>query len=223
MNQDGLENLFAVIRQKNGCNFNPSCIQFESSLRHIFVGNLFKLSDKSSNCEKDIDEIIKCIKKNKSEFICSRLQLNKTIDNTEDCHFENLPSDFKIIADNINYYVAGWIAKKIASFHKCEKCKLQHNNPTLEDQIQLLTMFKVKNATSSDFGKLTLPSKEFFYFIQNCETIFLNNVNSVLHEKNVRQKLLSVLLSVVDKNDLTVCSEKIFTDILNYFIKIRIF
>lgn len=52
LNQDPLENLFAVIRQQHGCSVNPSPKQFQAGLRHIFITHLSKVSS-HSNCETD--------------------------------------------------------------------------------------------------------------------------------------------------------------------------
>lgn len=40
LNQDALENTFAVIRTKSGSNVDSTCHQFEAAVRHLLLGQL---------------------------------------------------------------------------------------------------------------------------------------------------------------------------------------
>lgn len=154
LNQDGLQNLFSIIRQNNGCNTNPSCVQFENSMKYISIGNIFKITDKTSNCEQDINYIINCISKNDNDIIRKRLPIKENVKTT--IEFENLPINCEIVKENALHYIAGWMAKKLLNFHNCEICKFINENPTVDEQQQLFIMFRSKNQFLSDFGKLTV-------------------------------------------------------------------
>jgi hypothetical protein len=52
LNQDPLENLFSVLRQKGGYNRNPTVRTFQAALKSNMITNLMKPSDKA-NCEPD--------------------------------------------------------------------------------------------------------------------------------------------------------------------------
>lgn len=59
LTQDILENLFSVMRQKNGYNRNPTAHTFRCCFRHICTYSLMKcLTTCSNNCESDDDEFI---------------------------------------------------------------------------------------------------------------------------------------------------------------------
>jgi len=54
LNQDGLENLFSVVRQAGGCRDSPNAEQFGQSLRQCAIKSLL-LAPKSANCVLDSD------------------------------------------------------------------------------------------------------------------------------------------------------------------------
>ncbi|KAF4532723.1 hypothetical protein B566_EDAN011915, partial [Ephemera danica] len=54
LNQDPLENLFCILRQRSGNNNNPTAMQFRQNLQSVCVMSLMKPA-KSANCEPDAD------------------------------------------------------------------------------------------------------------------------------------------------------------------------
>nr|CAI5836819.1 unnamed protein product [Callosobruchus analis] len=52
-NQDPVENLFSCIRGYGGCNINPTCTAFVSSLKSLIINNLVSQHSLGSNCEED--------------------------------------------------------------------------------------------------------------------------------------------------------------------------
>lgn len=218
LNKDGLENLFAIIRQKSGCNSNPTCADFENSMRHLFVDSLFKISG-NSNCEADLDELLLNIQGNEKN-IQKYLPERRVCESNITCHGETIP--FDIITENVYYYCAGWIAKKIQEMHVCLQCKIVKPNASMDQQIHFFTFFMGKNKTENDFGKLTVPTEEFLAVIKKCETIFLEKINTVLHEKGLHNKLVDFMSLTEHKfNSFTSISMK--QTILSYFVKVRIY
>jgi len=57
LTQDPLENLFSIIRQRNGYNRNPTDRTFRCCFGSIYSYSLMKCSDKC-NCEQDNDEYL---------------------------------------------------------------------------------------------------------------------------------------------------------------------
>ncbi|KAE9524069.1 hypothetical protein AGLY_015550 [Aphis glycines] len=57
LNQDCLENLFSMFRNKNGNNRNPTPVQFYIAFRNLFCLNYFQHSP-NANCIKDINDIL---------------------------------------------------------------------------------------------------------------------------------------------------------------------
>ncbi|KAE8740436.1 hypothetical protein FOCC_FOCC014030 [Frankliniella occidentalis] len=53
LNSDPVENLYSIVRQTNGANRNPTCIQFESSLKTALVNGMSHFKIKGKNCSDD--------------------------------------------------------------------------------------------------------------------------------------------------------------------------
>ena len=73
LNQDPLENMFSIIRQKNGYTKNPSARMFRSCFANICSFSLMKASDEC-NCELDEDEFL-------SFGILNNVEVSNTIEN----------------------------------------------------------------------------------------------------------------------------------------------
>lgn len=52
LNQYPLENLFAILRNRSGCNDNPSAMEFRRNLQYAMTANLMK-PPVGTNCEID--------------------------------------------------------------------------------------------------------------------------------------------------------------------------
>ena len=57
LNQDCLENLFSIIRGRDGHRGNPNTQQFQRSFRYVIVDQLF-LHSRSENCTVDPNKIL---------------------------------------------------------------------------------------------------------------------------------------------------------------------
>jgi hypothetical protein len=71
LNQDPIENVFAVIRQCGAGNINPNCFQFISGLKTTVLNNLTSNKRCTENCEKDEDRILD----NLRDFLSQNLML----------------------------------------------------------------------------------------------------------------------------------------------------
>lgn len=154
-------------------------------MKHLFIGNLFKIAENSSNCEDDIDEVLKCIKENNAVPIRNtfyrknKSPIRNAINYPSDCFID-------IMAENAYFYVSGCIANKIRSFHNCKQCQIISDNASLQSKEQLfIFFFKVKCKTETDCGKLTVPTNEFFSFIKRCKILFSDDIRAILHEKDI--------------------------------------
>lgn len=142
VSQDLLESLFGRIRQQNGCNDNPTCQQFMSAYRKLFINNSIRSSE-LANCIDDLN--ILTISSHRSrrpilngsntptcdesleESVCERsleqiCNLNPLVDGLEDVSIA---------------YLAGFIEKKITnSRFECSDCLnvLKENEKILESQ-----------------------------------------------------------------------------------------
>lgn len=129
INQDSLENLFAVVRQQHGCNTNPSVSNFETGLKHISITQLSKISN-MTNCEPDFNSILVKLsaiaensyekinenEKNSDEGIFIDVDQIITHDEIEDLSIDNFGEK------NAIYYIAGYICNKFIKTTNCDSC-----------------------------------------------------------------------------------------------------
>ena len=131
LNQDPLENFFAIVRQQHGNVKNPSPYQFQNGLRHTYITAISKLSE-SSNCEDDnaftltkLTELFKY----KKQFIVE--SINKEHLDMQDPieKLKDLPDIIDVVHSltdmdrNGIYYVAGYFCNKFLKIHKCVECQ----------------------------------------------------------------------------------------------------
>jgi hypothetical protein len=79
LNQDPIENLFAVIRQCGAGNINPNCFQFISGLKTTVLNNLTSNKSCTENWEKDEGRILD----NLRDFLSQNLMLPSHITVTD--------------------------------------------------------------------------------------------------------------------------------------------
>ena len=58
--QDHIENLFAVVRGRNGFKNRPEYKPFQSALRSAALSNLLRRLTTGTNCEEDHDTLVSC-------------------------------------------------------------------------------------------------------------------------------------------------------------------
>lgn len=205
LNQDVLENLFSIYRQKGGYNRNPTSKLFRATFRSNAVNCLMKPSG-SANCEPDADEMIN-IDESFLESSITKSQLTDAYSQDSDesanpsSSSSNNGSDY---GDNngasvsledcaINYF-AGYLAKKCIEHFKCKECEnLLTCDSLLIDKNQLLILYKTYdniNNYNNTMEGLKAPSKQFCSIITKCLRIFENNFIKIYHKKSIRKRLL---------------------------------
>lgn len=134
--QDHVELFFAQIRRRHGWNNNPNVFQFKYAMRHLLVKNSISASVKA-NCtefqtENDIGFKLKWNKKNNSKnwydtYHDKTSTFDDNIDNLfDDADSEELYQKINVnnnfLKENILYYIAGFIVKKIIPKLTCKGC-----------------------------------------------------------------------------------------------------
>lgn len=209
-NQDALENTFSIIRSKRGNDCNPDCSQLASCLRTIMVNNIFN-SSKASNCEADFDKVLLSLKGrsvSKSPKIDQIFQENAVITSetydidTSTFTVPEIPNN--PVAENIEYYVAGYIGRKV--IEKLQNCKECTNTLlTISDNIgddhanealSLLTNFKQYPG-----ARLKRPTTDLFNIVKEMYRIDLSRI---FWSKNVLKNMVMLFQRVVNFNRLKV-------------------
>nr|XP_054932440.1 uncharacterized protein LOC126540596 [Dermacentor andersoni] len=221
LNQDSLENTFAIVRSKSGSNSNSSCRQFQAAFRHLLVSNLFKLSE-SSNCAEDMSSLLAtlpvCLSKSAPSLCTAATSLPVAV--------EVLPYDYQspILENNIVYF-AGWLAYKFMNDHRCvtgpHTCEVRLENAAFADQSQVLLYLSVKNPGEGDFGSLSVPTPSFVAFINACEQVFVASSSNIVGKEQVGHDLCMLLHAKVEKS-LTVCGDDVNVGLFALFVRVRL-
>lgn len=172
LNQDCIENFFAIIRQKGGCSQNPTPQQFHSAFKtrtFVYIIKATKLCKLYNDKDKLLTNLVKD-QNNKSLYIKFSDESNKEEEETTalpDLKIEEFRPSAAIAEQQILFYISGFIVKKIMQKHSCESCKKQMvtDNAIMDSNIKLFTYFKAYTSTEkSDFGQLCIPSVYIFLY-----------------------------------------------------------
>ena len=228
-NQDCLENLFSVVRQKGGSNDTPRADQFRNSLKAAVVDRLLRPEGK--NCqflEEDnndsvfIDYLLECTKKKSSD--------------TPPSSHDHLPSSSvgpssasppprSLEEENVLVYVAGYLCHRVLFKHRCSRCMsaMVRKEATLDNPNLLLTHFKAMEVEGSDFGLLKVPTHDFISFVAIADDSFKTHFHSSHHtvglgnaiKNNIRSRTIQQQVS------LGLCPSTL-ESVLSVFVRMRI-
>lgn len=206
LTQDVLENLFSIMRQKNGYNRNPTARVFRCCFGHICSYSLMKCSSTCNNCEPDDDEFLTVNVLNdlteihpspieEVDISTEEIQHETHSSDTSSSSFENSTSTLipKLTLEMcaINYF-AGYLAKKCYEKFNCAECKINliETNTNLTDERQLLIIHKTYDNIESTQG-LKGPSEKLVQIVEICLNVFKNKFSSIKFKKNILDQLLS--------------------------------
>lgn len=190
LNQDVIENCFALFRQRGGYNSNPTVRTFRCTFRACAKINLIKPSEKS-NCETDEDINLPLNDEDLDETCKSESMRNNEVSDNLDTSSsssttsssDHLSSSFKRISQNItlkdcsNTYFAGYLIKKCVDKFKCKDCEnVLSASGNLEDKKQLLILFKTYKSTNLSVG-LRKPSDDLIEFVEKALNILYYLLN----------------------------------------------
>lgn len=128
------------------------------------------------------------------------------------------------MGENNIVYFAGWLGGKFFKTHSCvasKKCELLLEGTEFSGQSQLLLYLSVKNPTSSDFGKLLVPSASFRNFSEACEHLFEASAQNLVSYDCVGQALCSLFDEKVEKC-LIVCNQAAYEELFRLFTRVRL-
>ncbi|KAL4126559.1 hypothetical protein QTP88_010780 [Uroleucon formosanum] len=212
LTQDPLENLFSIIRQKNGYNRNPTARTFRCCFGNICSYSLMKCSDKC-NCEEDGDEFLTVdVLKDTSinpldpDFIEADFddqQQNLLSDNsseTSSCSLDFSPIPISLETCSLVYF-SGYLANKCLEKFKCVDCQSNLiTDKDLNDKNQLLITYKTFENILTDTKGLKMPSSILLTISNICLTIFKKKFEDIKIEKKIVTKLMNDATNKIIKN-----------------------
>jgi len=199
LNQDPLENLFSIIRQKGGKCDNPTSIQFARLFKQVCCQAL--LNPKvSANCEFDLATALATgvsIKAKKGDAIIAPQRSAVGVE----CRI--LPSlgshsqTNSCLEENGLYYVSGYLLRKLLKFHNCEHCELLLTD--IEPSFDSKTVYLRQRAYSTKSGHCAVicASYSFSEYITQCEAIFMTCYEQHKSEYGVINSIVMELMNIV--------------------------
>lgn len=216
LTQDGLENTFAIFRQRGGFNDNPTAKTFRLSFRHLFCANLKKTS-RSSNCEDDHLQFIFSVR----DVGASSFTPLENTDNTySESDFQNISDEDLLhtlakndvtLEDCAVRYTAGFILQKCLLKHKCSVCNKTLKN-TFDPPSHGLRPVSTKRRTNTEFikqkayvtngsafGNLCLPNNIMNDVVKLVLKVFAQYYDQLKSRMHVLDILFKISINVVKK------------------------
>ncbi|KAL4121023.1 hypothetical protein QTP88_013608 [Uroleucon formosanum] len=203
LNQDTLENLFSIMRQKGGYNKNPTARTIRTSFRSTCIFSL--CTSKGANCENIIENTDYQTNEQVSILLegeqINNIENDQSSDTNSECSVNYIdvlvPEDLNSISVTLGdcsvTYFAGYLAFICIKKFSCENCKsdlIMEKDLNEKNQILIIK----KNYSLFDTG-LMAPTKIFNYIIDNILNIFENNFDNVKHKKKIRYNLMNKIQS----------------------------
>ncbi|CAI6369764.1 unnamed protein product [Macrosiphum euphorbiae] len=207
-NQDILENLFSIFRQKGGYNKNPTARTLRTSFRSNCIFSL--VTSKGTNCKANIEDLDE-IQLQEQVSLVVELPPQDPLSSSSSSSSSPTPSTLSsptpsslslLTSTSLNnieikeeepitledcsvLYFAGYLAHRCIAQFNCTNCiNYLLTNKNIDDKNQLLLLNK--NYTyleiQNDIG-LKAPSKDFNNIINKALTIFEDKIKNILHKK----------------------------------------
>ncbi|KAL4148879.1 hypothetical protein QTP88_003024 [Uroleucon formosanum] len=196
LNQDKLENLFSIFRQKGGYNKNPTARTIRTSIRSSCIFSL--CASTATNCEPSQDT---------NDFIsidADKISNTETIEtyySDDESSISLSSSDNKLkrideiqtnritLEDCSVTYFAGYLIYKCYKKFNCQNCQNNlQTNKNLNDKNQLLLINKNYSSCQNDIA-LKAPSINFNKIINRVLEIFEKHFDKIQYKKKIRFKL----------------------------------
>jgi hypothetical protein len=249
LNQDPLENLFSVLRQKGGYNRNPTVRTFQAALKSNMITNLMKPSDKA-NCEPDEDTNIF----DKDEIPDWVLEDTGDYNNVAtvssikyiDAVTENIPNLSSIANETSTsssstdivtsvktvsleecavVYFAGYLIKKCLQHFKCDQCKTVFEEASYLSEDNRLLLF-YKNYSIEKPCALKNPSSEMISFTKTGMNVVANYLKTLWGDRHfgriLQNKIIEKMKACVPNFFDNECkNHKLF--LVNFLVKVLVF
>ena len=211
LNQDACENLFSVIRSRNGQNDLPDASKFRMALRKTVATNI--LAPPTANCEPDGDTLLTVVTSVSRRVRCNLTQVKVSLANSEPVDVSLAPIDATM--SNILTYVGGWVLRRGAEKHACVQCSavLAKPDPLVCFEREMMCGLKsFTGASEVDAGSLVKPTQGFYEIVSYAyratqvlwPALFTKSgmLSVILNRVMTSQPALDLLALLCDKNAL---------------------
>ena len=165
LNQDCLENMFGVIRMSSGQNDAPNPTQFRMALRKCATNSLL-FPPPTANCEPDGDALV-----------CAIAALGRPVAHASPAVAGRSPQPtpppltepLDTVDANVITYVGGYLARRGAEKHECEKCGdalTKKERFVVYEREMLCGLKSFTGLCDSDVGSLNKPTQAFYEVVE---------------------------------------------------------
>lgn len=243
--QDCLENLFAVIRQRCGSNHYPNASEFREALSNVMLSAVLDLAHpEGANCERDTVKHLLAMAGNSSKKKHVIDDVIPPEPTPESVQQENLNTILVFDADThdsedeiglsdsqkcILFYVTGHVLRKYLQKHKCLECnELSSREQECTENHELFTYLKAYNTNPEkpgEFGSLTVPEYEFFRYMIHVNKRVEDNFADFAHLENPCSIVIRIILREVGHcSSVPVeCRDSFLTQYLETFVRTRLY
>lgn len=211
LNQDVLENLFSIFRQKGGYNRNPTVKLFRMLFRAQSVNNLIR-PPSSSNCETDYDDEMNVLNVPEysettaignaelaEENASSESQSSSSNSFVAEEEIENAgTNEGESLEKCAVKYFAGYLARISLRKSNCLNCQdnMLNKNVTLSDKNELLIFHRlyaniIKNDATTG---LLAPSELLTKVVDCCLEAFEKNFDKLKYKRMLRSRLYNKII-----------------------------
>ncbi|KAF0306397.1 Transposable element P transposase [Amphibalanus amphitrite] len=198
LNQDPLENMFGMIRQRGGCMDNPDPTQFRHGYKHVVINHMMA-APPTANCEADSDGLIVGLNMTaaRPERASARPMARLRSD-------DRVMPEPKVVLDvpvdevtaNCLSYVAGYLVHKAnVVCRNCERALVRVDSEVRATADVLTALKSHTGVTKCDVGSLKLPSAVLFEFVRECCVSFSVHARSMLFETKILERLVRCVLA----------------------------
>ena len=227
LNQDGLKNLFGVIRMGSGQNDVPDAMQFRASLRKAATNSLLLAPD-SANCEPDGDSVLGTLSSvaRRTDDSCPEVKVTLEIQEGEQADDESvMPLD---VADANNLtYVGGYLICKGEEQHSCDKCRTALCKPGREivyEREMLCALKSYTGDTDVDVGRLKKPTEAFNEAVVMTYRLTQSMAPSLISRPGIANRIMSAVMRTETVTCLqdVLCDKNSLKEMLYRFVRMQL-
>lgn len=226
--QDHIENLFCVIRGRNGFNDRPEYRPFQSALRSAALSNLLRPLTSAANCEADGDNMVTSVLlEKKKKVACAtsqQMEVEALADGDifagdESTELTNVVNNIQLFASEMQAmsYIGGYIVQRLKwkNLIDCDQCVAALVSSVPSEFI------KLKQFDYEDCAQLLTPSQQLLTFLRNAECIFRHHIKAIAYRAGVAATLKRRIIQKV--SEIVVCEgHNVTACILTLFLRIRL-
>ena len=189
-NQDPLENLFGVVRQRGGCMDNPNPVQFRQLYKHALLNRLIA-APMAGNCADDGDTLLAALRRVAAE----QQQAPAPSLPAPDPGSVPLPQLSKV-QRNLLTYLSGYLIRQArVNCNRCRKLLNKQKTMALTDEEAFTALKSYTAVSEDDVGSLLRPTKRCSAFVKACYAVFTCHAEAMTMQSGICQRLVSCAMA----------------------------